>query len=513
MLLMRMRHPHLLAVSLAFLCPLCPGQAPTRYTVSGVVVNSATEEPIRRALVAVGATLVFTGADGRFRAENVPGGQLQIGAQKPGYFECATQACDPFHTLARVMVNVQAGMPDVSLKLIPESKIEGRIVDGDGEPISGVAIQALSERIFEGEKHLNPDGRAITDDNGSYRIENLMPGAYIVKTASHAPFRSDASTGATAQVYPPRFYPNAPEASSAQMLELRPGQIARADFTLEPVRSFRVSGSLTPSVPYLMVNVEDSEGVAVSPRIQVNSKAGTFSVGPLPAGAWTIDFAYNQPEGPRLIATETVTVGPNDVKGLQVQLQPYASVPVHASSEAAQIQLVSTESRWRGGIFGDSGQPAGEGPREIQNIRPGRYRAFVVNSGEQCLDSLTSGNVDLTREDLVIAPGSQPQPINVSLRSDCGSVQAAVRSASQNAPVAVLLIPASRAIRPIHIELDTAGAYTFTGLSPGEYQLYAFSTIEGLEYANPEVMRDFSGQQITLAPNQHASVTLDVITR
>lgn len=341
MLLVRMRSPHLVALSLALLCALCPAQAPTRFTVSGVVLNSATDEPIRRALVAVGATLVFTGADGRFRTENVPAGQLQIVAQKPGYFDCATQACGPYGSPARATVNVQAGLPDVSLKLVPESKIEGRILDEDGEPISGIPVQLLSERIFDGEKQLNPDGRgrATTDENGSYRIENLIPGAYLVKTAAHAPFRSDALADGAGQMYPPRFYPNAPDASSAQVLDLRPGQVARADFTLEPVRSFRVSGSLMPIMPYLSASVEDSEGVAIFPRVQVNSKTGTFSLGPLPAGAWTIDFAYNHREGPQLIATETVTVGPNDLKGLQVQLQPYTSVPVHVSSQAAQIQL------------------------------------------------------------------------------------------------------------------------------------------------------------------------------
>jgi hypothetical protein len=50
-------------------------------------------------------------------------------------------------------------------------------------------------------------------------------------------------------------------------------------------------------------------------------------------------------------------------------------------------------------------------------------------------------------------------------------------------------------------------------LSPGVYHVYAFTSIDELEYANPEVMRDFPSQEVELAPNQSLELTLKPVER
>jgi hypothetical protein len=512
MLLVRMRLPRLVAILLAFFSAHCAARTAARYTVTGMVVNSATDEPIRRALVAVGASLVLTGADGRFQAENVPEGQTMVSAQKPGYFECATPGCGPNGSPARITIKVQSGTNDVLLKLLPEAKIEGRVVDEDGEPIGDVQVQILGEHIFNGQKQLRPDGGGATDENGTYRIENLLPGTYSIRTLPRPAFWSDAGTESTAQVYAQRFFPNTPDAASAQQMDLKPGQVAVADFTLISTSAFRIVGSIAPTVPSLSLNVQDSDGIQINSPIQFDPKSGKFLLSFVPAGTWTLEFTCNEPEGHSLYASQTLTVNSQDVKGLRIALQPLPSLPVNIVNGPAEVQLVSRDPRWRGGIFGDAGPRAPEGPHVI-SVPPGDYRVFVPASAGRCVDSLTSGNIDLTREDLTVAPGSQPQAISLTLRNDCATLQVTVRSPNQAAQPTVVLIPASHALQPVTTALDPSGSYVFTDLSPGEYQVYAFSSIDGLEYANPEAMREFPGQQITLSPNQRANIPLDVIVR
>jgi hypothetical protein len=57
------------------------------------------------------------------------------------------------------------------------------------------------------------------------------------------------------------------------------------------------------------------------------------------------------------------------------------------------------------------------------------------------------------------------------------------------------------------------GKFYISNLTPGEYRLFAFTNISHLEYANPEALRDFTGQDITVGPNEKANVQLDLITR
>src|SRR5271168_1882046 len=57
--------------------------------LTGMVVNALTGEGVSKAKVDVyagEAFSVFSGADGRFEVENVPEGQWQVMARKPGYF-------------------------------------------------------------------------------------------------------------------------------------------------------------------------------------------------------------------------------------------------------------------------------------------------------------------------------------------------------------------------------------------------------------------------------------------
>jgi hypothetical protein len=57
------------------------------------------------------------------------------------------------------------------------------------------------------------------------------------------------------------------------------------------------------------------------------------------------------------------------------------------------------------------------------------------------------------------------------------------------------------------------GAFSLSGLTPGDYTVYAFTDISGLEYTNPEALREFSGQKITLGPGAKAALQLNLITR
>lgn len=509
-----MLSPRLTAVLLATYSALCFGQNTARYAVTGTVVNFATGEPIRRALVAVGGALVFTGADGRFQAENVPEGQAMVAAQKPGYFDCANIECAGITARAQTIISVHSGTNDVLLKLVPEATIQGRIVDEDGEPIGNVQVMAMSEQISNGRKQVRPQGGANTDEAGIYRMEKLMPGSYTIATAPRPAFffLANIADNLQPQMYPRQFYPNGSDSAAAQVIDLKPGQVADADFKLAPVPSFHITGSIAPATGGISVTAEDSQGQEMPLQFQFRSSPGKFIMPFIPAGTWTLHFG-EQTREVQYYADATITISSKNIDNLQIALQPLASVPVNIENGLsenganAQVQLVSRDTN--GANYGGNPEVS---PYIIGNVRPGRY-GILVSAGNQCVDSASSGNVDLLREDLVIAPGSQPQPINLTLRSDCASLEASARSENQAAKSTILLLPSSHAMAPVTIPAEPGTTATFNNLSAGEYQVYAFTNIQGLEYANPEVMRQFSGKEVTLAPNQHANITLDIIAR
>ena len=77
-------------------------------------------------------------------------------------------------------VSVQAGQTtsDVKLKLVRTGTVSGRILDADGDPISGVNVVVSPTRAT---KTARPASwYAATNDRGEYRVFHIPPAGYRV---------------------------------------------------------------------------------------------------------------------------------------------------------------------------------------------------------------------------------------------------------------------------------------------------------------------------------------------
>ncbi|MBV9296946.1 MAG: hypothetical protein JO145_15350, partial [Acidobacteriaceae bacterium] len=295
-----------------------------------------------------------------------------------------------------------------------------------------------------------------------------------------------------------------------------PGEQAQADFTLSPVPAFSVAGTIhPPEEGFITMNGVDGQRVwgPMAARVQ----AGRFRLRTVPAGSWMLSFRSNGRQ--QLYASQTITVNSSNIEGVQLQLQSLASIPIEvvgadAAAAPVQIQLVPKEKQWNNPHYMSSFMQPGNSEQRVRidNVPPGRYTVIAQSNFQGCIDSLSSGGTDLTRNDLVVNGESQV-PITVSFRQDCPSVTGAVHAENGQVKGVVVLIPDSVAMEPKILQMQEGGHFDMFGLSPGRYNVYAFSNIDGLEYANPEVMRDFTGQQIELEPNQKANLTLELNVR
>jgi hypothetical protein len=480
-------------------------QIAARYTVTGTVVNSVTNAPVRHALVALGGSMVFSREDGRFEVANMPEGPTMIAAQKPGFFD---------NTLDRKTIFVQSGKNDVLLKLVPESRIQGQVVDGDGEPLAGINVQALAERVIDGRMELRGEGGGNTDAHGHYLIEGLAAGKFLIRTFSMPDdWASPEKPGGAEEVFPQQYYPNAPDISAAQPTELTPGESAQADFKLRPLPAFHITGTIAPAVPSVAITAEDAGGQRFGLWTRFDAKTGNFAIRYVPAGTWTLIFERADEQHHLYYARETVAVSSNNVDGLRVLLQPLASIQVNRTNAAGEsVELGNVELEAAGDysyIRHWAMAPAGK-PYGFTAIRPGNYRVLVSGLGGQCIDSLTSGDVDLTRELLAVAAGSPPPPINLRVGGNCSALEVSARLRTKGETAQILVLPSNPNQTPLIPGVDQAGKVKLSDLAPGEYSIYAFTNLNGLEYRNPEVMRGFQGEHIILSANQNAALTVDV---
>src|SRR5580704_2750939 len=376
---------------------------PSEHGLRGVVVNSVSGEPLRRALVvASGATphSMLTDAEGRFEFEGLPDLEVVVAARKPGFFNDLELHPETFQP--------QVARPGVTsslvLKLMPESQVVGHIATVKGEPIEDAPVRIFHEHILDGRKKLDLRNQAITDEDGQFHLAGLTPGVYLLAAG---PVLSGARTSpgrigvVREEGFSTIFYPGVPELDGAAVGSA-PGTGAQVQF----------------------IN-KAGENVAVP--IDFNVATGEFSTR-LPAGSYVLQIRETNTQG-SLMSGDLSLVVNADLENLSVGLGLPPMLPVevelHPTNSAnegadrglrrqqllAQVRLVSTEKHVQPLEF--PAQTDERGALVVANFMPGRYSVEATPLPPWCVQSVTTGNVDLLQEDLVLGYGGRPEPIHI----------------------------------------------------------------------------------------------------
>jgi carboxypeptidase family protein len=516
-----------------------------RHTITGTVTNAVTGEPVRRALVQMNGAAsgaVLTSSDGRFQFADVPEGPAVFSLQKPGFSDTRFTPGSPW-AAPNAVVTVGSGKNDFHLALLPNSKIIGHIIDADGEPLANVQVQILLEQIWRGRRQWQARNSASTDEDGSYRVEDLTAGRYVVFAMGGAV--PQQSSNGPREVIAPRYYPAAPDLASAQPVDLRAGQEFRADFRLRAERGYRLTAQVSgaPAGQGVGFSMQNADGQNFwSEGMQYDPAHGQLIVPALPPGLWTLFLNANDTQGHGYQTRQEIAVGHTDLD-LQIPLRPAASIPVTVNHPATQavdteqpqlVQMINGQKVMNPGISvnlistdASSMQSVGlqmQGDPPVlgfNDVPPGKYKLDVQAFGNECVESAWYGSVDLTRDYVVIDTNGGTQPLTINLRADCATLTAKLSPEERSHSGFVLIVPGSSVGEPKILQVQqTSPPSVFTGfayqsltLSPGSYQVFALTSVEGLEYSNPEALRNYPSQSVNLGPGQKTELTVELTER
>ncbi len=507
--------------------PSSPAKGGETFMVSGTVVNSVTGEPIGRALVRVNRfpqRTTFSDGEGHFEIDGLGPGHVNMSAQKPGFVNEHEASIQP-----ATWVDIGSNTGAVVLKLIPQGAIYGRATDASGQLVEHVPVRLSSRSVREGRKHWEQRGMTETDEDGRFRFPNLLPGAYYLATGP-----SNVGTQLLAADEKPKtgfalvYYPGVPDLSSASPIQLNAGQQAEADFSLNAVPVYQLSGLVTGYLPEQGVGVQifNPSGDEVMLSTSVNPESGIIHVDNVPAGSYVVK-AFCQAATQTLRAETRITVSSN-LDNLRLALGPAVSIPLvvrlepRSSNSTATVNqdrppvsvgLVSSETA-APEIYATSAPGSGRGSLMLQNVDSGTYTAEVTPQSPWYVQSATYGQTNVLYDDLSVATGGPSYPLEIVLRNDSAGLAGSVKTSDGNAaPSTVIVVPqpASK-ITPKMVQAGS-GTFNVSGLAPGEYLVFAFDQADGMEYSNPDVLQGYASQasHVTLSPNQNAQVVVDLI--
>jgi hypothetical protein len=526
------------------------------FHIHGVVLNALTNKPVGRALVTLMEIAALTDSDGRFAFDvrlsmgNLPGGfafrpslgvpsgfPMVLMARRPGYLTMQR----PTMLLLR---DKSPEVPELTIKIMPESILRGRLATSAAEPPIGVQVQLFRKQVQDGLANWGLVGAAQTNSRGEYRFADLSAGDYKVMTRewveneSNVPASPRPMTG-----YPPVYYPNELDLATAAPIHVAAGETAQVDLNLRAQPYYQVSIPVMnlPHGTGLNVTVGEEDG---SSGFSLGFNPQTQKIeGSLPNGTYDVRIiSFGEVQSS---AAARIEIAGGPVHGAPISLVSSGVIPVVVREEYTADSGTGTRE---GPVFSRIGNrrprplelilrpdgtnsptaglrnPTGKGNEGlvVENVREGKYRVLVMpNRGY--VASATSGGVDLLHKPLVVGAGGASAPIEITLRDDTATLDGTVSpippTENESNPyggVSVFCFPIeSEAGRLVQGFAGVDGKFSIQNLPPGRYLVLAFSTpSQNLEYRNQEVLREYEskGTIVSLEPGQKAEVKVSVLT-
>jgi hypothetical protein len=521
-------------------------------SVEGQVVNAVTGEPIRRASILLMRSEPVPGetgpptsystqsnSSGQFAMKDVEPGKYRLTVNRNGYVSFTYGARGPMQPGTTLSLIRQQHMADLALRLTPQAVITGRILDDEGEPVANAQVALESYRYINGRKQLTPSflgGGNTTNDLGEYRLFGLAPGKYYVSAVGQMFTVGRSASAGPEEVYVPTYYPGTVDPSAASQLDVPAGgQLSGIDMVLSKGRTVHVKGRIThglsgrPNVSLFLS--PRNPGAMMGPmRSNPIDAAGNFDIRNVTPGQYTLTARLNE-GGMSRQTRVAVDVGSTNVEGLNIVIGPGITVKGHlrAEGDSATVDLsnvrLSLQPRESGGImFGAAGQSKmnAEGLFEISNAAADRYNLFVsgLPSGAY-VKAIRSDQVDVLASGLDMTSGASPADIEIVISPKAAAVTGVVQNPTTGNPMPgamVVLIPQDQQRKEQltyykFINSDQNGAFSLTGLTPGEYKAFAWEDIEIGAYMDPDFMKPIEekGETVSLQEGEQKTLTLKVI--
>jgi hypothetical protein len=368
-----------------------------------------------------------------------------------------------------------------------------------------------------------------TDEDGRFRFPNLMPGTYYLAVGpSYMENRLVAAGEMPKLGFPSEYYPGVAELSAALPIQLNAGQQAETDFSLNTVPLYKVSGSVTghPGEQGVGFQVLNQSGDELSLPTTFDMDSGTFHMESVPAGSYVLR-AISQTGTQTLRAQAQVNIASN-LDNVRLVLGPAISILIVVRLESrdssnangavagqrppVSVRLLPQDASSAEAYSTFEQRSPGHDSMMVQNLDPGTYAVDIMPQAPWYAQSATYGQSNLLYDDLLIAAG-QSYPLEIVLRNDSASLTGSVKS-SDGTPSEATIIVAPQPVSKVMPRLvKGTGNFAVSGLPPGEYLVYAFDHLGGMEYGNPDVLQPYASRaaHISLSPNQQAQVSVDLI--
>jgi hypothetical protein len=520
--------------------------APQNTTIlQGTVQRAGASDPIAGVEITLSLNTpqssrvrTISDAQGRFTFENVPLGRYTLQANREGYFTSPAGHPLPFPVATLTIDSLQTQR--IVIELVPGATIAGRITGPDGNPLAGVKLSATTLQYDAGRRTFALGSLPkATDDRGDYRIYWLPPGEYYIR----AEYENTSSSLARRS-----YYPGTLDSTSAIPLTIRGGETLEGmNFALPRANTIRISGHVNVNnAPYPSGGIvrtfyllpRDGRPIELYPaefantvRPQLGAVSLDFAIEARGVAPGSYDLAPFYIDGTTFYTGRTrIDIGDTDLEKVTAHVTPNIEVTGRVSVKdnlaydkwrPIQIQLRSRDVPVPLTVRSGTAVFQPDGTFSIRDVVEGRYQLYLGATpgtipGDLYISGIRQGGADLQDEGtLEVRPGMQP--VEITLSTGAGKIEGSVESALGGVPAradVVLVPPLHRRKNVMYYDratIDANGRFSFSGIAPGEYKVFAFEQLSDGAELNPEFIARY--ETLGLGVTVTASTTREIRLR
>jgi hypothetical protein len=265
-------------------------------------------------------------------------------------------------------------------------------------------------------------------------------------------------------------------------------------------------------------------------------KDGSFEIRDVSPGAYTIFATVDNAAAP-MMARQSLQMTSANVEGLQLAPQAGGAIRGRLRMEAASaarpdpsqmflmLRSDDGDDDMLGAVAVGDGSPTlahvnADGSFEWKNIAAGHYYVQLSDASalpDWFLKSVAAGGRDAAESGFSVSGGATTLDV---LASANGARAEGVATNEKDEPVAdavVVAVPEARFRgHPDHYRkalTDQSGRFALRGLPPGDYVVFAWESVDGDAYYNPEFLKSYEGQgkALHVSEGDHASLQLKTI--
>lgn len=556
--------------------------------LSGVVVIEGTQgTPVRGAIVTVkGAALsrarsVLTDDAGSFVVTGLPPGRFTLSASKAPFVPMAFGATRPGRQGTAIAVSAGQAIDDVMIRLPRGGVITGILRDPEGQVAPDVEVWALTSAAAMGAVPLSTIPSAKTDDRGVYRIYGLPVGDSFVAATVQIAGVGDLAIPSTEEVdrlfaalerpmpnggaapltsarpdntappprvfgYAPTFFPGVVNAADAESVTVVAGEERRADFTVGPVPTGTVEGTiqtqdsapLPPVIPSLVAQGSLSLPMfGAQPTLAMRPGAdGRFRFTGVAPGKYVLSATTGSGDAARWAIADLTCTG-DDLSGIALTLRPgmHLSGTVAVAGGAATpaldlttVRLVLTATRppIRLNLLtlpiqvSATGSARADGTFEVPGILPGSYTISVLGIGRWFVRSAMVDGRDAVDVPIEFANGVDITDAIVTLSDQSAELSGTLQTAAHTSGTEYFVVvfstdpsvwrPGARRVRSTRPASD--GRFVVSALPGGDYYIAALTDVTPDDLADATFLAQVAPNavKVTLADGEKKTQDLRI---